>query len=207
MGVSHGLRANYEWLVHKSWHEALRDATTARRLHSRVVELNPKFLDAYLVLGIHNYLIGSLPWRYRAVGFLAGIRGDRETGIKQLETVAREGDLNRYDAQVFLAAIDRREHRPQDAIPIVQGLIERFPRNYLFRLELALMYQDAGENEKALAELDDVERAKLADASAFRSLPVEKVQFYKGTVLFWANEPDRALLENFEAPCRRPAWT
>ena len=34
LGVSYGLRANWEWLVHKVWREALRDATTARRLHT-----------------------------------------------------------------------------------------------------------------------------------------------------------------------------
>jgi tetratricopeptide (TPR) repeat protein len=195
LGVAHGLRANYEWLVRKAWYDALRDATAARRLHAKAIEVNPQFVDGYLVLGIHNYLIGSLPWQYRALGFLAGARGDRTTGINQLKIVADKGDINRYDARVFLAAIYRREHRYREAIPLVEEFAETFPRGYLFRLELALLYQDVGENDKAMAELDAVEAIKRSGSKAFASLPMAKVNYYKGTVLFWSGERERALTE------------
>lgn len=193
LGVSHGLRANFNWLVRKAWRDALKDATAARKLHEDVVEIQPQFIDANLVLGLHNYLIGSLPWHYRALGFLAGFRGDREAGLNQLKLVAQRGELNRFDAQVFLAGIYRREHRPEEAIPLVQSLIAHFPRNYLFRLELALMYQDLGMNDRALAELDAVEQMKRANSTAFRSLAIEKVYYYRANVYFWSNELDLAL--------------
>jgi len=199
LGVAYGLRANYEWLVRKAWYDALRDATTARRLHAKAVDVDPQFTDGYLVLGVHNYLIGSLPWRYRILGFLAGIHGDRATGIAQLKMVAEKGDMNRYDARVFLAAIYRREHRYQEAIPLVEGLATTFPRDYLFRLELALLYQDVGENDKAMAELDAVEAIKRSGSQEFASLPMAKINYYKGTVFFWSGQRDRALAEFQEA--------
>ena len=41
LGVSHGLRANYNFLVRKAWMDSLKDATAARKAHNRVVELEP----------------------------------------------------------------------------------------------------------------------------------------------------------------------
>jgi len=41
LGVAHGLRANYNWLVRKAWLDSLRDATTARKYHNRVTDLDP----------------------------------------------------------------------------------------------------------------------------------------------------------------------
>ena len=89
------------------------------------------------------------------------------------------------------------------AIPIVQGLIESFPRNYLFRFELAQMYQDVGENGKAVAELETIEQMKAASPETYSSLPMEKVSYYKGNVLFWANQPDQALEEMKRATSAR----
>jgi hypothetical protein len=54
LGVSYGLRANYGFLVRKAWRDALKDVTTARKLHNRAVELDPTFHDARLVQGVHD---------------------------------------------------------------------------------------------------------------------------------------------------------
>src|ERR1017187_3696344 len=32
-GIAYGLRSNYFWVVKKAWHDSLRDATAARKLH------------------------------------------------------------------------------------------------------------------------------------------------------------------------------
>jgi tetratricopeptide (TPR) repeat protein len=61
MGITYGLRANYFFLVQKAWVDALHDSTTARKLHNRVSELDPSNVDARLVQGLHDYVIGSLP--------------------------------------------------------------------------------------------------------------------------------------------------
>src|SRR5579885_2746165 len=65
LGIAYGLRSNYFWVVKKSWRESLRDATAARRYHNRVTELEPGNVDAKLVQGLHDYVVGSLPWSYR----------------------------------------------------------------------------------------------------------------------------------------------
>ena len=152
LGVSHGLRANYNFLVRKAWMDSLKDATAARKAHNRVVELEPDNIDAQLVQGVHDYIIGSLPFHLKILGFIAGFHGDRESGMKTLQLVAAKGNANRYDAKVLLAAIYRREKKSEQALPLLNELIERFPRNFLFRLETVQMYSDLGQKEPALAD-------------------------------------------------------
>jgi tetratricopeptide (TPR) repeat protein len=195
LGISHGLKANYNFLVRKAWRDALRDVTAARKLHSKVVEIDPDYIDARLTLGIHDYLVGSLPFTYRMLGFLAGFHGDREGGIRTLKMVAEKGRQNRYDAEILLAGIYRRERRAGEAIPLLKHLTGRFPRNYLLRLEMAQMYSDLGDKQQALAAVREVEDLKKANTAGFASLPEEKIAYYKGTILFWYNDLDQALVE------------
>lgn len=193
LGVAHGLRANYNFLVRKAWMDSLRDTTAARKHHAKAFELRPDFIDARLVEGLHDYVVGSLPWHWKFLGFLAGFNGDREGGIKTLQSVAAKGVINRYDAQVLLAAIYRRERRPAEAIPLLTDLMKRFPRNYLLRLETVQMYADAGDKDSALAVLEQVEKLKRADAPGFSSMPLEKVFYYRGNLLFWYRDFEDAL--------------
>ncbi|HYZ85918.1 MAG TPA: tetratricopeptide repeat protein [Bryobacteraceae bacterium] len=192
-GVAHGLRANYNFLVRKAWVDALKDAGTGRKYHNRITEIDPNFMDARLMQGLHDYVIGSLPTFYKMLGFVAGFRGDKEVGIKTVQLVAEKGDTNRYDAQVLLSVIHRREKKSDKAIPILKGLVDRFPRNYLLRLELAQMYGDTGNKEQALAIFRAVEDLKMRNAPGYANLPMEKIYFYRGTLLFWYNDLDQAL--------------
>jgi tetratricopeptide (TPR) repeat protein len=173
--------------------DSLRDATSARKAHNRVVELAPKFIDARLIQGLHDYIVGSLPFHVKVLGFIAGFRGDRELGIKTLELVAEKGTMNRNDAQVLLAVIFRREKKSEQALPLLNGLIARYPRNYLFRLETVQMYSDLGQKEQALTALDKIEQLKRSGAAGFATLPLEKVFYYRGNLLFWYKDVDAAL--------------
>jgi tetratricopeptide (TPR) repeat protein len=136
IGVSHLLKANYSFVVKKAWTEALRETTAARKAHQRVTELDPEFVDAKLTQGVNDYIVGSLPVHWKMLGFLAGFHGDRQRGMRTLQEVAEQGRMNRVDAMVLLAALYLREHRPQDAIPLLKALTETFPKNGLLRVEL-----------------------------------------------------------------------
>jgi tetratricopeptide (TPR) repeat protein len=193
LGISYGLRSDYYWVVKKLWRDSLSDATAARRLHNRVSELEPDNVDARLVQGLHDYIVGSLPWEWRMLGFLVGIHGDREKGIRTVQDVARNGQLDRVEAEIFLCALYRRENQPRQAIPLVADLIGRFPRNFLLRLELSQMYSIAGDKTHALEAAEEVARLKTRRAPGYDRLPWEKIYFQEGTIQFWYNDLDRAL--------------
>jgi tetratricopeptide (TPR) repeat protein len=189
MGVAHGLRANYSFLVRKAWMDALRDATASRKAHARLTEIDPNRTDAKLTQGLHEYIVAGLPWYYRTLGLLAGFRGDRVQGIKTVELVYSKGELNRDAAALLLATIYRRERRPAEAVPLLTRLAPKYPRNYLLWFELAQMHGDLGQKESALAAIDKAERG---------GAPIDKVRYYRGTVQFWYREFDQALA-NFAA--------
>jgi tetratricopeptide (TPR) repeat protein len=189
-GVSYGLRANYQFLVRKEWRAALKSATTARKLQGRVTDIDPTFIDAKLVQGIHEFVVGNLPWHWKMLGFLVGYRGDKDKGIRTLEQVAGRGTRNRVDAEVLLCAVYRRERQSKRAIPLLQDLIRRYPRNYLFRLELSQMYSDAGDKAGALAALDGLER--LARRGTVK-LPLERIAYARGNIQFWYGDLEDAL--------------
>jgi tetratricopeptide (TPR) repeat protein len=175
--------------------EALREATAARKANERIRELDPKDVDAKLVYGLNEYVVASLPFYMRALGFLGGFHGDRTDGIQQLELVAKQGQRNRYDAQVLLAAIYRRERDPSKAIPLLKELAARFPRNHLFRLEEVQMYSDAGDKQSALAVLAEVENLRKTGAAGYANLNPEKLLYFRGNLLFWYNDLPGALAD------------
>jgi len=176
LGVSHGLLGNYHLVVQKKYRDALKEVTAARKLHNRATELDPEFFDARLTQGLNDYIVGSLPLGWRMLGVLGGFHGDRPRGIHTLELVADRGVWNQIDAKVMLAAIYRREKTPERAVTVLNDLIQRLPKNYLLRLELAEMYGDLGQTSRALDVVAEVERMKAQQAPGYDRVPEEKIR-------------------------------
>jgi tetratricopeptide (TPR) repeat protein len=197
ISVAHGLQANYLFLVEKAWTAALHEATAARKADERILAIDPDFVDAHLILGLNAYVVGSLPFYLRAVGFLGGFHGDKQGGIRQLENVVHRGVANRFDAEVLLAVIYRREHEPKLAIPLLQDMASHFPDNYLIRFEMVQMYSDLGEKDSALSVLAELQRLKEEGAPGYKNLSAEKIRYLEGNLLFWYGdlEPAKADLK------------
>lgn len=192
LAVAHGLRGNWNFLVRKVYMESLKDLTASRKLCNQVLAIDAGFVDAKMVEGVHDYVVGSLPFYVKMVGFLGGFVGDKEGGIRLLNEVAARGTQNDVDAKVLLGVIYRRERRPAEAIPLLEGLIARFPRNYLFRMELGQMWADKGDKEKALAAIDGVEKLRRSGVTGYGALVEEKIAYARGNVLFWYRDLEQA---------------
>ncbi|HEX5431675.1 MAG TPA: hypothetical protein VFW83_06900 [Bryobacteraceae bacterium] len=195
MGVAHGLRADDAFLIKKAWIEALREVTAERKLHAKVLEIDPGIADARLIEGLHDYIVGSLVFPWKMIGFVAGFHGNKQTGIQTLKLVAEQAKENRVDAAIILEAILRREHRPAEALPFITNLAGRYPRNFLFRLERVQLYGDMGDKTKALAEISAIERLKRTDAPGYDKLSEAKIHFVRGSLLFRFGDLDQALEE------------
>jgi tetratricopeptide (TPR) repeat protein len=150
-GVTRAQFALYTALVERAWFAALRNAVGARHDHERVLELNPKYVDAKLVVGTHNYVMGSLPWSVKVAVALVGLSGTKEKGLEYLREVADSNGENSVDAQVVLSVFLRREHRYDEARVLMHGLAGRYPGNYLFPLEEANLLRASGRLQEAAA--------------------------------------------------------
>ena len=60
-GWAKSLHATYMGLVQRSFISALRLALQARDDNDKVLELDPNYVDAELVVGVNQYVVGSLP--------------------------------------------------------------------------------------------------------------------------------------------------
>jgi tetratricopeptide (TPR) repeat protein len=150
-GVTRAQFALYTALVERAWFSALRNAVGARHDHERVLELNPNYVDAKLVVGTHNYVMGSLPWSVKVAVALVGLSGTKEKGLEYLREVADSTGENSVDAKVVLSLFLRREHRYDEARVLMHDLAARYPRNYLFLLEEANLLRAGGHVQESAA--------------------------------------------------------
>jgi hypothetical protein len=126
---SYGLEGNYDFMIDKTYFSALRNGGRARKYANDLIKKHPGFVDAYLVAGVHEYVVGSLPWIVKMMAAIGGIRGNKEKGETYVARVAREGELSRNEARSLLTLLLRRERRPLEAAKVLEGLIRDFPRN------------------------------------------------------------------------------
>jgi tetratricopeptide (TPR) repeat protein len=150
-GVTRAQFSLYTALVERAWFSALRNAVGARRDHERVLELNPNYVDAKLVVGAHNYVMGSLPWSVKTAVALVGLSGTKEKGLEYLHEVANSSGENSVDAKVVLALFLRREHRYDESRNLMHELSARYPGNYLFPLEEANLLRSGDHLQEAAA--------------------------------------------------------
>ena len=176
LGTNYGLTGNYEFMIEKAWFAALRSGGKARDYCEQLRKANPDFVDAYLVLGVYEYVVGSLPAPVKLLAAIGGLRGSKQKGEAYVERVAREGQYARNDARVLLVLLYRREKRPLEAARMLENLIVDFPRNYVLGLELASMYADAGQRDQALATFKDLVKKADEKAPGYQGLPREAVQ-------------------------------
>ena len=156
-------------MVEKSYFSALRNGTKARKYAEELIEKDPDFVDGYLVPGVQEYVVGSLPWAVKMLAAIGGVRGNKNKGREWVERVADDGSQMQTEAKVLLTLLYRRESRPLDAARVLQELIRKYPRNYVLRLELGSMWLDAQEKEKGLEIFQSTKRMVEQDENRFRT--------------------------------------
>jgi tetratricopeptide (TPR) repeat protein len=191
--VAFAFRSNWNFLVRKAWRDSLRDATAARKLEDQILAIDPNDPDAPLGRGVHEYIIGGLPWTWRTLGFIVGFHGDKARGLATVERVAKYGTRNKPDAEIMLCAFYRRDRESRKALPLLADVIRRYPRNYLLRFEQAKMYADIGDGKSALATINEIQRLKEAKAPGLVNAPWIKIYFERATIQFWYRELDQSM--------------
>jgi tetratricopeptide (TPR) repeat protein len=143
MTLSLGMQANYASLIDKHQLDSLKKVREADVYAKKLLVVAPDAADAYLGLGMANYFIGSLPGTKKFFLGFAGIHGDKQAGIGQLEIAAEHGHYLRPFAKILLALAALREKKTDVARTQLQELVAEFPENPLFASELATLNTDS----------------------------------------------------------------
>ena len=143
-----GLRAGYGTTVKRSFARAIGDANDSIQIHKKVIKIDPNYADAYLSIGLYEYVVDSLPFGWRVLARFAGLKGSKKKGIEHLEMVTQSGKYTSDDARVVLIGIYSREGKPDRALEMISYLANKYPRNYLFGVERAAMLYRMGRSDE-----------------------------------------------------------
>lgn len=181
-GWARSLECTYLAMVDRSFGAGFRLATKAKDDEVHVLQIDPNYTDAKLIVGVYDYVVGALPWPFKFLIGFAGITGSKTKGMALLQDAADHGVITSVEARTVMALFLRREAKYKQAIAIVQSLEKEYPRDFLFRLEEANLRKDDGEGMAAVAAY----RALLADAAKpgyFDSAKLELADFGLGDAL------------------------
>jgi tetratricopeptide (TPR) repeat protein len=149
--VTQGLRAVKEALISKEWFTSLRSGLAAYDDSKTILDINPNFSDAKLIVGIYNYVVGSLPWPVKIAAFLVTIHGSRSKGLALIREAADGNGEASVDARTTLALFLARERRYDQALELTDWLADTFPDNFIFGLSRAGLLKDVGEIPESIA--------------------------------------------------------
>lgn len=157
-GWARSLQATYLAMVERSFSSALRLALGAKDDHQRVLQLDPNYADAKMVVGIYQYTVGALPFGFKLLFGFAGIHGSKSTGMALLRDASEHGTITSVEARTAMDLFLRRDAKYQQAIVINQTLVSQYPHDFLFALERANLSKDAGQGITAVNLYRDVIR-------------------------------------------------
>ena len=178
LGIARNILGGWEATVKRSFLPALRNGSKGVGLHREITEKYPAIVDAQLSVGMYNYVVGSLPLAVKVLVFLGGVRGSKTDGIAMLEKVADQGNYAKDESKVLLVMLYNREKRTQDALKMLNHLVDAYPQNSLFRLERAMTMGQLKKFGESTAEFERL----LQDPSANSYIP-DLIHYQYGTML------------------------
>jgi len=135
--MTSGMLADYSSLIERKQLATLHLLTASEGFAQRLLAVDPGAGDAYVALGVSNYILACLPAYKRIFLRLGGVHGDKSTGMRQLEQAVASARYLQPYAELLLALTSLREKQTQRAQALLVHLAAEFPENPLFARELA----------------------------------------------------------------------
>jgi hypothetical protein len=135
--MANGLRGDYAAMIEKRNLAGLGYMKTGRLLAQKLLATDPSCYDAYLAVGIENYVLGANAAPIRWLLRMGGAETNKQEGIAKLHLTAEKGHYFAPFARLLLAVAALRDHDRETARRLLSGLAEEFPQNPLYRNELA----------------------------------------------------------------------
>jgi hypothetical protein len=132
-----GLHADYLAMIEKRNLAALTEIKQSRIMVEQLLANHPQCYDAYLAVGVENYMLSLKPLPVRWVLRLGGAQTDKDTGIARLRITAEKGHYLLPYARLLVAIAALRDKDTNTARNTLEWLSAEFPGNRLYREELA----------------------------------------------------------------------
>ena len=210
-GSAEALLAAFSYTIDRSKLGAIGHAKKAYRDHQRLLAENPEYYDAYMSVGLYEYIIDNLRWYFKWPAKIVGYRGSEERGIEYLELARDKGLAVPDEARVLLMVVYFREKQNRDALASASELHRRFPRNFLFHLNQGQILERMRRKQEAVRIYLAVVRLAEEQRANYYRLPLETFRYKLGSRFVRLGRPDVALpqfvdcTEDVKTPAREQA--
>jgi hypothetical protein len=131
-----GLHSDWVALIDKRYVASFKEMKAARQQAERLLAVDPGYYDAWVAVGVENYMLSIKPLIVRWLLRAAGGQADRDLGIEKLRLTATKGHYLEPFARLLLAVAAMREGDAGQARALLTALALEFPHNPLFPQEL-----------------------------------------------------------------------
>jgi tetratricopeptide (TPR) repeat protein len=151
----------------KKYRIAIQSGITGFGYTRRLMSIDSDRPDAQIGRGMFYYMAGSVPREARWLTNAVGIRGDIDTGFRELERAAESDNFIRYDAQMMLMYLHEKEGNFDEALKYAEMLAGRFPENVIFQFKCGELLEKTGQYSRSL---DRYNKVIKEDNSFFRMI-------------------------------------
>ena len=132
LGSIYGLLGRF-YGVNKSWMSAFSNGKNGKNILEEIIETDPNYTDAYLLLGMMYYYADRLSGVTKLITGVLGLSGDRKTGLEYLHKVDKYGVVTKWQATMILIELySRLENNKFSALPLLEKMCKKFPNNSHF---------------------------------------------------------------------------
>jgi hypothetical protein len=132
-----GLVGDYTALIEKKDLKALSIVKEGRTQAEDLLKIDPSCYDAYIAVGVENYLLSLKPAPVRWLLKMTGAQTDKQMGIEKLKLTAANGRYLKPYARMLLAVAALRDKDDVKARELLRDLSSQYPNNRLYAKELA----------------------------------------------------------------------
>jgi len=178
--------------VNESSVDAFWSSKNAVNYFEKAIQINPKFYDAYLGLGLFDYAMSFVPEFLKWAVKLTGLTSDKERGLRYIKTAFNRGNLETTEAAFHLSKIYTDYLADYDsAYYYIQTVIPKYPRNTLFLYQYAVSLIKGRELDRAIQPLNTVIRLNNKRFPQITAL----AHYRKGEIYFKKNQFKSAIKE------------
>ena len=180
LGAAHGALAAFALTIDHDKRETFRHGRQAYPYHLGIVMEQPDYYDAYVTLGLYEYVVANLPLYLKWIAQIAGYKGTQERSFKYLRTAAARSRFVSVNARNLLVVLCLREKLYDEALQNAQFLHNRYPRNFLLHLNVAHILTEMNRPDQAVdVYMKIMERAE-ASAPNYQKMPLGVLRYNVG---------------------------
>jgi tetratricopeptide (TPR) repeat protein len=183
LGAAHGALAAFALTIDHDKRETFRQGRQAYQYHLGIVMEQPDYYDAYVTLGLYEYVVANLPWYVKWIAQIAGYKGTQERSFKYLHSAAAKSQFVSVNARNLLVVLCLREKLYDEALQNAQFLHSQYPRNFLLHLNVAQILTEMNRPDQAVDVYMKIMEQAEAGTPNYQKMPVGVLRYNVGKAL------------------------